>query len=109
MKILRTALLIVFLSNLPAIAQERNNITMRIPKEYIGYMIYETTDGKVVKDPVRYKIKSSYIPADNDESYEYRNYRIEMQRAKSEQVERDKRESEEKKINSAAYYPLYFD
>lgn len=112
MKILGTAILVAFLFTRLAMAQERDNSNISAPKELVGYVIYDTIDSNgntvTAKAPVKYKIKTASI-ADNDESYEYRHYRIEMARKKKEKAERAKIENEEKRINSAAYYPLYFD
>jgi hypothetical protein len=112
MKTLGTAILIAILLILPAMAQEQNNLNTTVPKELVGYVIYDTVDrnGNTVtaKAPVKYTLKT-ISHTDNDESYEYRHYRIEMARVQKEKAEKDKIENEAKRINSAAYYPLYFD
>ncbi len=111
MKILVITILLTIAFHLNAIAKETAN--RYLPDEYAGYMVYETTNKRgdriLVKSPVKYKIRASEENEDNDENYQYRNYRIELQRSQEEQEAKEQQEDEEKKINSAAYYPLYFD
>lgn len=113
MKNLIVIILLVLLQHLPANAAENNFSGTTLPEEYSGYMIYDAIDKKgdtvTVKQPVRYKAHPTNYPSDNDENYQYRNYRIELQRVKTATEEADKNETENKKINSAAYYPLYLD
>lgn len=113
MKILAIAILLALIINLPALAQDANGDPYYAHKEYAGFMVYESTDKKgdkvLVTKPVTYKISPSSTTEDNDEHYKYRNYRIEMERSDNEKEIKNKAELETKKINSAAYYPLYFD
>ena len=76
-------------------------------------MVYErmTNTGEVVKvkQPVIYKVYDYNSNEDNDRNYEYRNYRIEMERMKKAKEAKKEIDHEEESINSAANYPLYFD
>lgn len=108
MKILLITTLLVFGLWLPATAQN-SNITPT-HSGYAGFMVYETLNSKgekvIIKSPIRYNNGNLQ---DNDQSYEYRNYRLELERVKKEKALEEKANSEEKRINSAKYYPIYFD
>jgi hypothetical protein len=111
MKILGFTILLVLIINFQAIAQDNE----RNYNEYTGYMVYDTIDNNgyrvSVKTPVQYKAVSEYdySAQDNDISYQYRDYNVEMQRNEKEQEAKNKIDTEEERINSAAYYPMYFD
>lgn len=109
-----------------SVASRAEDVTLSeyaIPSEYSGYIIYETIDkygNKTrVKQAVRYNIKAlenyksnqpyyntSY---DNDDNYSYRSYKIEIKPEKIASKTELQNLEENKKINSAAYYPLYLD
>ena len=113
MKVLVITTLLALVVALPAMAIEKKAYDSVWPGEYTGYIIYEDVNSEgekiVRKEPVRYALHPQNVISDNDGNYKYRSYRIEVDRTKKEQSAKEKRDNEVKKINSAAYYPLYLD
>lgn len=113
MKFLITLCIItIILFNNAAKAKEAETYEPYYPKEYAGYIEYEkiTDNGKKisVRKPVKYKLHLEGLYEDNDMGYEYRDYKVEINRLKKEQEAKEMEDSEKNKINSAENYPIYF-
>jgi len=112
MKVFIIAIFITLILSKPSFAQEVGGNSAVVPSEYSGYALFDAvnTNGEklFVQSPVKYKLFLIPAPKDNDENYTYRNYKMEMERHQQEDAI-NHIDEETKKINSAAYYPLYFD
>jgi len=106
------AILPIWLVSINAFAQEAAEKRVILSGEYKGYALFDAVNNKgeklFVQKPVKYKIYFPPSPKDNDENYRYRSYKIERDSHKQEDTAHNPDE-ETKNINSAAYYPIYFD
>ena len=108
MKTIALTTVMILATIVPAFSAD-NGANAYMPLEYIGYAEYQSVDAAgravVIKTPIRYRRETNRDYAEDDSNNAVRDCRIELERAKQEKEESEKRQSR----YSAKYYPMYYD